>query len=102
MTTVRETDRQRAEMLMKKDWNKKKMCSFVTDNDCWAYPATGQVCERNRKKNDIIPRAVQGGHMPIVSITRLRVRSWSYLPTFFVQTLRIALQAARADGSLAV
>ena len=40
--------------------------------------------------------------MPIVSITRLRVRSWSYVPAFFLQTLRIALQAARADGSLAV
>ena len=40
--------------------------------------------------------------MPVVSITRIRVRSWSYLPAFFVQTLRIARQAARADGSLAV
>ena len=40
--------------------------------------------------------------MPIVSITRIRVRSWSYLPALFVQTLRIARQAARADGSLAV
>jgi hypothetical protein len=40
--------------------------------------------------------------MPIVSITRLRVRSWAYLPAFFVQTLRIARQAARAEGSLAV
>ena len=40
--------------------------------------------------------------MPIVSITRIRVRSWWYLPAFFVQTLRIAVQAARADGSLAV
>jgi len=40
--------------------------------------------------------------MPFVSITRLRVRSWSYLPAFVVQTLRIARQAARADGNLAV
>jgi hypothetical protein len=40
--------------------------------------------------------------MPVVSITRLRVRSWSYLPAFFVQTLRIARQAAGADGNLAV
>jgi hypothetical protein len=38
----------------------------------------------------------------IVSVTRIRVRSWSYLPGFVVQTLRIAWQAARADGSLAV
>ena len=40
--------------------------------------------------------------MPIVSITRLRVRSWRYLPAFAVQTLRIARQAAKADGNLAV
>jgi len=40
--------------------------------------------------------------MPVVSITRLRVRSWSYFPAFVVQTLRIAWQAARADGNLAV
>ena len=40
--------------------------------------------------------------MPIVSITRLRVRSWSYLPAFLLQALRSAWQAARADGSLAV
>jgi hypothetical protein len=40
--------------------------------------------------------------MAIVSITRLRVRSWRYLPAFSFQTLRIALQAARADGSLEV
>lgn len=40
--------------------------------------------------------------MPIVSITRLRIRSWSYLPLFFFQALRIARQAARADGNLAV
>jgi hypothetical protein len=40
--------------------------------------------------------------MPIVSITRVRVRSWSYVPAFFIQTLRIARQAARADGNLAV
>jgi hypothetical protein len=40
--------------------------------------------------------------MPVVSITRIRVRSWFFLPAFFVQTLRIALQAARADGSLEV
>ena len=38
----------------------------------------------------------------IVSITRLRVRSWRYLPSFFLRTLRIAWQAARSDGNLAV
>jgi hypothetical protein len=40
--------------------------------------------------------------MPVVSITRLRVRSWRYLPAFFIQTLRIGRQAARAEGSLGV
>jgi hypothetical protein len=40
--------------------------------------------------------------MPHVSITRLRVRSWQYLPAFFVAALRSALQARRAKGNLAV
>jgi hypothetical protein len=40
--------------------------------------------------------------MPLVSITRLRVRSWTYLPSFFVSALRSALQARRAEGNVAV
>lgn len=40
--------------------------------------------------------------MPIVSITRLRLRSWLYLPAFFFQAVRTARQAAAADGNLAV
>jgi hypothetical protein len=40
--------------------------------------------------------------MPVISITRLRVRSWFYLPAFLVRTLRIARQATRADCNLAV
>jgi hypothetical protein len=40
--------------------------------------------------------------MPYVSVTRLRVRSWFYLPAFATQTLRIARQAAHSDGILAV
>ena len=40
--------------------------------------------------------------MPFVSITRLRVRSWRYVPGFLIQSLRAALQAKRAPGSLAV
>src|SRR5438034_3875232 len=47
-----------------------------------------------------------GGHrmpaMPVVSITRLRVRSWRYLPQFFIRTLLIARQAGRSAGNLAV
>ena len=40
--------------------------------------------------------------MPHVSITRLRVRSWKYLPAFLVAALRSALQARRAKGNLGV
>ena len=40
--------------------------------------------------------------MPFVSITRLRVRRWRYLPQFLVQSIRAARQAKRAAGSLAV
>ena len=40
--------------------------------------------------------------MPFVSITRLRVRSWRYLPAFLFQALRAARQASAAAGSLAV
>jgi uncharacterized protein DUF3291 len=40
--------------------------------------------------------------MPMISITRLRIRSWVYLPAFFIQALRINKQAAAAEGNLAV
>ena len=40
--------------------------------------------------------------MPFVSITRLRVRRWRYLPQFLFQSFRAARQAKRAAGSLAV
>jgi hypothetical protein len=40
--------------------------------------------------------------MPLISITRLRVRSWRYLPAFLFYALSSARQAARCDGSLAV
>ena len=40
--------------------------------------------------------------MPVISVTRLRVRSWFYLPAFVIRSLRIARQAKRAPGNLAV
>jgi hypothetical protein len=38
--------------------------------------------------------------MPVVSITRVRMRSWRYLPMFFLQSLRAARQAAASNGNL--
>jgi hypothetical protein len=40
--------------------------------------------------------------MPFVSITRLRVRRWCYVPQFPIQSIRAARQAERADGSISV
>lgn len=40
--------------------------------------------------------------MPLVSITRLRVRSWRYLPVFLLGSLRSAREAKYAPGNLAV
>jgi Domain of unknown function (DUF3291) len=40
--------------------------------------------------------------MPVVSITRLRVRRWLYLPAFFSSVIRIGRQARASQGNLAV
>ena len=38
--------------------------------------------------------------MAVVSITRLRVRSWKYLPAFAFYSFRSFVQAKRAEGNL--
>ncbi len=40
--------------------------------------------------------------MPFISITRLRVRSFRYLPVFLIGAFRSARQAKNAPGNLAV
>jgi hypothetical protein len=40
--------------------------------------------------------------MPVVSITRLRVRSWTFLPPFIIFAIRISRQAKRSEGNLHV
>jgi hypothetical protein len=40
--------------------------------------------------------------MPLVSVARLRVGSWRYLPGFLIQSFRVMRQTKRAEGNLAV
>lgn len=40
--------------------------------------------------------------MALISVTRLRIRSWLYFPAFFLNSMRSAKQAAVAPGNLAV
>jgi len=40
--------------------------------------------------------------MPVISVTRLRVRSWRFLPAFLITALRAGNQARKAEGNLAV
>src|SRR5215471_7488111 len=38
--------------------------------------------------------------MPFISVTRLRIRRWWFLPQFIVAALRIARQASASEGNL--
>ena len=40
--------------------------------------------------------------MSLISVTRLRLRSWLYFPPFVLNSMRSAKQAAAAQGNLAV
>ena len=40
--------------------------------------------------------------MPVVSITRLRIRSWRYMPQFAYYAIRTRQQASRAQGNRGV
>ena len=40
--------------------------------------------------------------MAVISITRLRIRRWWFLPQFFLASFRAAKQAAAADGNVHV
>ena len=40
--------------------------------------------------------------MPLISVTRLRLRRWWYLPPFVIEALRSQRQATAADGNLHV
>jgi len=39
--------------------------------------------------------------MPVISVTRLRVRSWRFMPGFILSALQIGKQTAHAEGCLA-
>lgn len=40
--------------------------------------------------------------MPVISVTRLRVRSWRFMPGFFLAAMRTSEQAKKAAGSVKV
>jgi hypothetical protein len=57
-------------------------------------------CGARRRQLPVL--AARCADMPLVSITRLRVRSFRYLPVFLLGSLRSAREAKNASGNLAV
>ena len=57
---------------------------------------------RVRAAEEVEPASGRDLRMPVISITRLRFRSWIFLPAFFLQAVRTSRQAAAAEGNLAV
>jgi hypothetical protein len=69
--------------------------------DRWVGPDLRRRRNRTRAGGPVLDHG-RGGDLPFVSITRLQVRSWRYLPGFLIQSFRAARRAKLAAGNLAV
>jgi heme-degrading monooxygenase HmoA len=84
-------------------------CRVLNSQTEWVWKSSAdlvnQAAARRERAQSIVQslrKANSGPRMPFVSITRLRVRSWHFLPAFFVQAWRSARQAKGTEGNLAV